>query len=86
MYAVVEAGGRQVRVEEGKEFLIDFKDGKAGSKIVLDKVLGQVDGNFPGVHRGVVEEEQPRSHDVAVCRRGPKRRLQPSRRGCQSPP
>ncbi len=44
MYAVVEASGKQVRVEEGKEILIDFQDGKPGKKITLNKVLLIQDG------------------------------------------
>ena len=46
MYAVVEAGGRQLRVEEGKEFIVDFmEDGKPGKKITLNKVLLVANGN-----------------------------------------
>ena len=39
MYAVVETGGKQYRVEEGELIKVEKLDGEVGQEIVLDKVL-----------------------------------------------
>lgn len=39
MYAIVEAGGQQFRVEEGGKIRVDFLSSEVGSEVVLDKVL-----------------------------------------------
>ncbi len=44
MFAVIETGGKQIRVEAGQNYLIEKIDGKAGDEVVFDKVL-LVDGD-----------------------------------------
>lgn len=39
MYAIIEDGSRQYRVEEGAKVVIDYRDVKPGDTIELDKVL-----------------------------------------------
>ncbi|NJB68921.1 large subunit ribosomal protein L21 [Desulfobaculum xiamenense] len=39
MYAIVETGGKQFRVEEGRTINIQKIQAEAGSELVLDKVL-----------------------------------------------
>ena len=39
MYAIVEAGGKQYRVQEGHKIVVDLLDAEVGSEVVLDKVL-----------------------------------------------
>lgn len=39
MYAVVESGGKQYRVEEGTSLLVDRLDAKAGDKVSLRAVM-----------------------------------------------
>ena len=39
MYAIIEAGGKQYRVEEGSKIFVDKLAAQAGSEISLDKVL-----------------------------------------------
>lgn len=39
MYAVVESGGKQYKVEEGTSLLVDLLDAKEGDKIALRPVL-----------------------------------------------
>jgi large subunit ribosomal protein L21 len=39
MYAVVETGGKQYKVEEGTYFLVDRLDAKEGDKIALRAVM-----------------------------------------------
>ena len=39
MYAIIEAGGKQYRVEEGSKIVVEKLAAQAGSEISLDKVL-----------------------------------------------
>ena len=39
MYAVIETGGKQLRVEEGKEVYVEKLDAKEGEKVTFDNVL-----------------------------------------------
>jgi len=39
MYAVIESGGKQYRVEEGESFLVDRLDVKEGDKVSLRPVM-----------------------------------------------
>ena len=39
MYAIIETGGKQYRVEEGSKIVVEKLAGEAGSEIKLDKVL-----------------------------------------------
>lgn len=39
MYAVVETGGKQLRVEEGATIFVEKLDAEVGSEISLDKVV-----------------------------------------------
>jgi large subunit ribosomal protein L21 len=44
-YAVVEAGGKQYRAEEGKLITVDLLPVEIGDEIVIDKILLIVDGD-----------------------------------------
>ncbi len=44
MYAVIENGGKQYKVEKGMVIEIDRMGGKPGDSVELDKVLMLVDG------------------------------------------
>ncbi|MCR5348547.1 MAG: 50S ribosomal protein L21 [Bacilli bacterium] len=39
MYAIIETGGKQVRVEEGSIIYVEKIDAEVGSEITIDKVL-----------------------------------------------
>jgi large subunit ribosomal protein L21 len=39
MYAIIEDGGRQYRVEEGQEIHVDYRDIAKGEEITFDRVL-----------------------------------------------
>lgn len=43
-YAVIKAAGKQYRVQEGDEIVIDKIEGKKGKKITFNKVLLLVNG------------------------------------------
>ena len=44
MYAIVETGGKQYQVEEGRYVDIELLDGETDSKVVFDKVVMVVNG------------------------------------------
>ena len=44
MYAIVETGGKQYQVEEGRYLDVELLDGEKDSKIVFDKVVMIVNG------------------------------------------
>ncbi|MCA9257955.1 MAG: 50S ribosomal protein L21 [Planctomycetales bacterium] len=44
MYAIIADGGRQHKVEEGQELLIDYRDVPVGDKIAFGEVLAVSDG------------------------------------------
>jgi large subunit ribosomal protein L21 len=50
MYAVVETGGKQYRVQEGDELKVELLKGEPGDEVVLDKVL--MKGNDDSVNIG----------------------------------
>ena len=39
MFAIIETGGKQYRVEQGLEFKVELLQAEAGSELALDKVL-----------------------------------------------
>jgi large subunit ribosomal protein L21 len=39
MYAIIATDGRQLRVEEGQELQVDYRDVPKGSEITFDRVL-----------------------------------------------
>ena len=45
MYAVIETGGKQLKVSEGETVLVEKLDGEVGSDLVFDKVMAVVDGD-----------------------------------------
>ena len=39
MYAVIQTGGKQYKVEPGEELRVEKLDGKVGDEVSFDKVL-----------------------------------------------
>ncbi len=39
MYAIIETGGKQIRVEEGASIFVEKLDVEAGNEVVFDKVV-----------------------------------------------
>ena len=39
MYAIIETGGKQIRVEEGSVIFVEKLDANEGDKVVFDKVV-----------------------------------------------
>ena len=44
MYAIVEAGGKQYQVEEGRYLDVELLEGEKDSKVVFDKIVMVVNG------------------------------------------
>jgi large subunit ribosomal protein L21 len=56
MYAVIETGGKQYRVEVGTELEVDLLEAEPGQEITLDRVLLVADGDESAIGRPVVTD------------------------------
>ncbi|HET9346647.1 MAG TPA: 50S ribosomal protein L21 [Candidatus Limnocylindrales bacterium] len=56
MYAVIETGGKQYRVEVGTELEVDLLEVEPGQEITLDRVLLVADGDESAIGRPVVAD------------------------------
>ena len=56
MYAVIETGGKQYRVEVGTELEVDLLEVEPGQEITIDRVLLVADGDESTIGRPVVED------------------------------
>jgi large subunit ribosomal protein L21 len=56
MYAVIETGGKQYRVEVGTELQVELLDVEPGKTITLDRVLLVADGETSSIGRPLVAE------------------------------
>jgi large subunit ribosomal protein L21 len=56
MYAVIETGGKQYRVEVGTELEVDLLDAGPGDAITIDRVLLVADGDESAIGRPVVAD------------------------------
>jgi large subunit ribosomal protein L21 len=54
MYAVIETGGKQYRVEVGTELEVELLDAEPGNTITLDRVLLVADGDGASIGQPVV--------------------------------
>ena len=71
MYAVIETGGKQYRVEVGTELEVELLDAKAGDAIKLDRVLLVADGEQASIGTPLVTGASV-SAEVVRQDRGPK--------------
>ena len=82
MYAVIESGGKQHRVELGSEIQVDRLDVQPGDSITLDRVLLIADGDDAAVGQPVVDGAtvsaevlaQARGQKIVVFKYKPKAR------------
>lgn len=80
MYAIIETGGKQVKVEEGQAIYIEKLAAEAGDTVTFDKVLF-VGGDSVKVGNPVVEgatvtgkvEKQGRQKKIVVYKYKPKK-------------
>ena len=64
MYAVIETGGKQYRVEVGTELEVELLDVEVGTEIALDRVLLVADGDTAAIGRPTVENATVRAEVV----------------------
>ena len=92
MFAIVETGGKQYQVEEGRYLDVELLDGEKDSKIVFDKVVMIVNGKKSKVGQPYVQGasaegtivKHDRAKKVIVYKQRPKkgyRRKQGHRQG-----
>jgi large subunit ribosomal protein L21 len=82
MYAVIETGGKQYRVEVGTELEVELLDLEPGKTVTLDRVLLVADGGDASIGRPLVADatvdaevlRQDRGDKVVVFKYGPKTR------------
>ena len=68
MYAVIESGGKQHRVELGSEIKVDRLEAQAGDSITLDRVLLIADGESAAIGQPVVDGATVSAQVVAQVR------------------
>ncbi len=56
MYAVIETGGKQYRVDPGKEVKVEKLQGEVGDSIIFDQVLMTSDGEDVKVGKPFLED------------------------------
>jgi large subunit ribosomal protein L21 len=71
MYAVIETGGKQYRVEVGTELEVELLDVEPGTEITLDRVLLVADGDTAAIGRPTVDNASVLA-EVVRRDRGPK--------------
>ena len=72
MYAVIETGGKQYRVEVGTELAVELLEVEPGQEITLERVLLVADGDEAAIGRPVVDGADGQRH-------GPPQRPRPTR-------
>src|ERR1044072_9384277 len=71
MYAVIETGGKQYRVEVGTELEVELLDAEPGKTLTIERVLLVADGDEPTIGRPLVADASV-SAEVVNQTRGPK--------------
>src|SRR6476660_6701548 len=71
MYAVIETGGKQYRVEVGTELEVELLDVEPGKTVTIDRVLLVADGEESTIGRPLVADASV-SAEVVTQTRGPK--------------
>jgi large subunit ribosomal protein L21 len=79
MYAIIEDGGRQLRVEEGQEVEVDYRDLPPGDEVCFDRVVALRDDDGLKLGRPTLEGASVTAEVLAV-ERGPKIVVQKFRR------
>jgi large subunit ribosomal protein L21 len=79
MYAIIDAGGRQVRVEEGQELEVDYRDLQAGQEFKFDRVLAVRNDEGLKIGRPTLDSASVTAEMLGVAQ-GPKLTVQKMRR------
>ncbi len=79
MYAIISDGGRQLKVEEGQELDVDYREVAAGDEVKFDRVLAYQNDDVLKVGQPVLEGATVTAEVLAVSQ-GPKLVVQKARR------
>lgn len=79
MYAIIEDGGRQIRVEKGQEIEVDYRDASRGDELKFDRVLAYRDDDGLKVGQPIVQSATVTA-EVLGPSQGPKLTVQKMRR------
>jgi large subunit ribosomal protein L21 len=79
MYAIIDDGGRQFKVEEGQELDIDYRDLPGGEELKFERVLAYSDDDGIKLGQPTLEAATVTA-DVMGVGRGPKVTVQKFRR------
>jgi large subunit ribosomal protein L21 len=79
MYAIIEDGGRQLKVEEGQQLEIDYREVSSGEEVKFDRVLAYRDDAGLKVGQPVLESAFVTAEVLGVSQ-GPKLVVQKFRR------
>ena len=79
MYAIIDDGGLQQRVEEGQEIQIDYREAAAGEKITFDRVLAYRDDSGMRLGQPTLDSTSVTAEVLGV-KQGPKLTIQKFRR------
>jgi large subunit ribosomal protein L21 len=79
MYAIIEDGGRQFKIEEGQELDIDYRELSSGSELIFDRILAFRDDEGLQVGTPTLESASVTA-EVLATSQGPKLVVQKMRR------
>jgi large subunit ribosomal protein L21 len=79
MYAIISEGGRQLKVEEGQQVDIDYRELSPGDQVRFDRILAYRDGDTFRVGQPVLEGMHVTAEVVSAVQ-GPKLVIQKARR------
>ena len=79
MYAIIEDGGRQFKVEEGQQLDVDYREVSSGEEFQFDRVLAYRDDDGLKVGTPALESAAVTAEVLAVSQ-GPKLVVQKIRR------
>ena len=79
MYAIIKDGGRQLKVEEGQELELDYRELASGEQVTFDRVLAYRDDDGLRLGQPTLESVTVTA-DVLGVSLGPKLAIQKLRR------
>ena len=79
MYAIIVDGGRQYKVEEGQELVVDYRELGSGAELTFDQVLAYGEGAELKLGQPTVSGAEVKAEVLGVVQ-GPKLVVQKARR------
>lgn len=79
MYAIIKDGGRQYKVSEGQQLVVDYRDASSGDALEFDQVLAVSEGSTLTLGEPLVDGAKVTAKVLGVLQ-GPKLTVQKFRR------